>query len=91
MIKISHVAKIIAQGIKMCGLWISYDSTIIGYALLASQDFHCKTELWHLWLEISLVELAKRGLLGHETELKVLKIDNDLKFVSKQFNEFHKK
>jgi hypothetical protein len=32
--------------------------------------------------EISLVELAKRGLLGHGTELKVLKIDNNLKFVS---------
>jgi hypothetical protein len=48
MIEISHVAKIIVQGIKMCGLQISYGSTITGYTLLASQNFHCKTELWHL-------------------------------------------
>jgi len=38
--------------------------------------------------EIGLLEQAKQGLLVNGTKLKVLKIDNDLKFVSKQFNEF---
>lgn len=52
-----------------------------------AQYFHCKTELWHFGLghvsDIDLLKLAKQGLLGNGTKFKVLKIDNDLKFVSK--------
>lgn len=38
--------------------------------------------------DIDLLKLAKQGLLGNGTKFKVLKIDNDLKFVSKQLMSF---
>jgi hypothetical protein len=60
-------------------------SPIIGHASLGSQDSHGKIKLCDLGLghvnERGLVRIAKHGLLGNWTKLKVLRIDIGLYFV----------
>ena len=59
MMKIFKDSVMIAKGIKMNGLYILDGSTIIAQVVVASQNQHDKTNLWHM----RLGRVSEKGLL----------------------------
>lgn len=45
IMEISHDANIIGRGTKVCGLYMLYDSIIIGNALISNQNSHGNLEM----------------------------------------------